>query len=64
MKIKIEGMTCGHCVRAVTTALEKLPGVERVEVDLTSGTAVLAGTPDAAAALAAVREEGYQAQPA
>ncbi len=26
-KLKIAGMSCGHCVRAVTGALEQVPGV-------------------------------------
>ena len=33
--IKIEGMTCNHCVMAVTKALEKIDGVKNVKVDLT-----------------------------
>ncbi len=32
--IKIEGMSCMHCVAAVRTALEKLAGVTAVEVVL------------------------------
>ena len=31
---RIEGMTCDHCVRAVTKALEALDGVERAVVTL------------------------------
>ena len=35
--IRIGGMTCGSCVAAATKALERVPGVQRVEVDLRSG---------------------------
>ncbi len=38
--IKISGMSCEHCVRRVTEALSKLPGVKNVQVDLSSGTAI------------------------
>ena len=31
------GMTCGHCVRAVTAEVSALDGVSDVHVDLTSG---------------------------
>jgi copper chaperone len=31
------GMTCGHCVQAVTTELTKVPGVHGVEVELATG---------------------------
>jgi len=37
--IKIKGMTCNHCVMAVTKALEKIDGVKDVEVDLAKGEA-------------------------
>jgi copper chaperone len=37
--IKIKGMTCNHCVMAVTKALEKIDGVKNVKVDLTKAEA-------------------------
>jgi copper ion binding protein len=33
-EIPIQGMTCNHCVHAVTSALKSLPGVEEVELTL------------------------------
>lgn len=33
----VDGMTCGHCVSAVTQELSALPGVEAVSVDLAAG---------------------------
>jgi len=63
LKLEVEGMTCGHCVQAVTRALAKVKGVARVaSVDLQSGEAVLEGSPDVAAALEAVKEAGYVAR--
>lgn len=35
--IKVEGMSCGHCVSAVKGALEALQGVHAVTVQLDSG---------------------------
>ncbi len=37
--IKISGMSCEHCVKRVTKALESLPGVKNVKVSLKSGEA-------------------------
>jgi copper chaperone len=37
--IKIQGMTCQHCVMAVTKALGKLPGLKNLKVDLAKGEA-------------------------
>jgi copper chaperone CopZ len=33
----VNGMTCGHCVHAVTSELKELPGVSDVSVDLVAG---------------------------
>lgn len=37
MEITVKGMSCGHCAAAVTKALEALPGVSQVSVDLNTG---------------------------
>lgn len=61
-QLKIEGMSCQHCVAAVNEALAEVNGVERVvDVDLDSGIAKIEGDADIQALLAAVREEGYEA---
>jgi copper chaperone len=61
MRLKIEGMTCQHCARAVERALAALPGVERVvDVDVTSGSALVEGAPDLSAVVDAVAGEGYR----
>jgi copper chaperone len=36
-EITVKGMSCAHCVAAMTKAMESLPGVSRVQVDLASG---------------------------
>ncbi|ROR34782.1 CopZ family metallochaperone [Inmirania thermothiophila] len=65
IQLKVKGMTCGHCENAVRKALEAVPGVERVvEVDRTKGVAVVEGSPDIEALVAAIREEGYEAEAA
>jgi len=33
IKIKIEGMTCGHCENAVQDAVRKLPGVKNIKAN-------------------------------
>ena len=37
--IKIKGMSCQHCVKAVTKALGEIDGIEGVKVDLSKGEA-------------------------
>lgn len=55
----VKGMTCQHCVRAVTEAIKGLPNVEDVQVDLESGVVKIKGKPDKAAVKKAIEEEGY-----
>lgn len=40
-KISIEGMSCEHCVNHVTTALNELVGVSKVEVNLAAKNAII-----------------------
>lgn len=58
----VSGMTCGHCVAAVTEELSKLPGVTAVDVELDGGfVTVESERPlDDGAVRAAVDEAGYE----
>lgn len=40
----VVGMTCAHCVQAVTTEVSALPGVDSVHVDLESGSLTITST--------------------
>ncbi len=62
MELRVSGMTCAHCVRAVSAAVAAVPGVSHVSVDLESGRVRLEGTPDPADVRAAIEAEGYQAE--
>jgi copper chaperone len=57
----VTGMTCGHCVQAVTEELTRLPGVREVRVDLTSGEVTVRsdGLVPLDEVRAAVDEAGY-----
>jgi copper chaperone len=57
----VTGMTCGHCVNAVTEEVTALPGVTAVDVELASGRlTVTSDAPvDDDAVRAAVDEAGY-----
>lgn len=57
---EVQGMTCDHCVRAVTEEVGAVDGVESVEVSLEQGAAVVTGDADPEAVRAAVAEAGYE----
>lgn len=40
--LNVQGMTCGHCVKAVETNVGALAGVQQVNVDLAEGKVVVA----------------------
>ena len=65
--LKVEGMNCGHCVKAVTGALSALPGIADIDVDLKEGSvsfnfdsSCAAWDTTLAAVKAAIANEGYK----
>ena len=58
----VTGMTCGHCVSAVTTEISAIDGVGDVRVDLGSGAVTVTsdGPLSEQAVRAAVDEAGYE----
>ena len=57
----VTGMTCAHCVSAVSSEIRQIAGVTDVAVDLSSGTVTVTSAQpvDDAAVAAAVDEAGY-----
>lgn len=56
----VQGMTCGHCEKAVTTAIKRLDPNAQVTIDRTQDRVEVATTQDRDALAEAIREEGYQ----
>ena len=58
----VTGMTCGHCVASVTEEVQEIPGVEKVDVTLETGSlSVTSAEPlDDDTVRSAVEEAGYQ----
>jgi copper chaperone CopZ len=57
----VDGMTCGHCVQAITSEVGSLAGVTEVSVELSSGEVTVTSREplDPAAVHAAIDEAGY-----
>lgn len=60
MQFKVTGMTCGHCVTAVTRAVKGVPAVQDVSVDLEHGLVTVMGQVDERAVRDAIIAEGYE----
>ena len=57
----VEGMTCGHCVRAVREEVSRVTGVSALDVDLESGRLTVRGDGISDEAVKdAVAEAGYR----
>ena len=64
LELEIEGMSCGHCVAAVSQALKELPGVNVEQVRI--GSAEITYEPAQVSPeqiVLAVEDAGYNAQP-
>ena len=56
----VQGMTCAHCERAVTNAIQALDAQARVRIDRQSGVVEIEGDLSESAIREAVEQEGYQ----
>jgi copper chaperone len=61
--IKVSGMSCEHCVKAVAQAVQALPGIGGVSVDLAAGTVTVEHDPAASGTeriIAEIMDQGYE----
>lgn len=56
----VKGMTCGHCVKAVTNAVHEVDADARVDVDLASGTVRVESKMSSVSIGHAIEEAGYE----
>jgi copper chaperone len=57
---QVQGMSCGHCVGAVTQAVKSVDPQAEVKVDLSSGKVEVQSQQDHAAIARAIEDEGYK----
>jgi copper chaperone len=57
---QVQGMSCGHCVGAVTQAVRTVDPEAQVKVDLASGKVEVQSGQDRAAIARAIEDEGYR----
>jgi copper chaperone len=59
--LSVPDITCGHCVKAITSEVGEVPGVGAVDVDLAARTVTVTGAADPSAVRSAIVEAGYRA---
>ncbi|QWU46285.1 MULTISPECIES: copper chaperone CopZ [Bacillus] len=65
LTLKVEGMSCGHCVNSIEGSVKELNGVEQVKVQLSEGTVEV--TIDSSVVtlkdiVAVIEDQGYDVQ--
>jgi len=55
----VEGMSCGHCVKAITAAVQAGDAAASVRVDLAAKEVGVESSLSAEQVIAAISEEGY-----
>lgn len=63
-RFNVQGMTCGHCVKSVTSAIKNEDQTADVQIDLASGVVQVESSLTAEQVTALIREEGYEVQAA
>lgn len=59
MIFSVEGMRCGPCARAVTSAVQAIDSAAKVEVDLSSNRVVVDSSLEPAEIAGAIEKAGY-----
>jgi copper chaperone len=63
-ELDVQGMSCDHCINAVTRAVKAIDAQARVDVDLARGRVRVEGSRVADELVKALDEAGYPAAPA
>lgn len=58
-QFQVQGMTCGHCERAVTQAVKALDPQAQVQIDRANGQVTVQSDKPREPLAAAIAEEGY-----
>jgi copper chaperone len=59
VRFDVQGMTCAHCVRAVTEAVRRVDPAAKVAIDLPTGRVEVESGATRERIADAIREEGY-----
>lgn len=57
---QVQGMTCGHCERAVTNAIQGVDAQAQIKIDRTANRVEVETGASREAVAAAIAEEGYK----
>jgi len=64
LEFLVPDMTCGHCVKSITSAVQAVEPSARVQADLASHRVTVSGTSRVEQVRQAIQDAGYETQPA
>lgn len=64
LQYTVPGISCQHCVNAITTSVGAVPGVTGVDVSLDDKTVTVSGEAEPGQVEAAIEDAGYDIEPA
>jgi len=59
-RIKVKGMSCQHCVESTRKALEAIPGISNIQIDLAKGEAAFDGKVEIQTVQEAITRIGFE----
>ena len=60
LRFQVQGMSCGHCVAAITKAVQAVDAKAQVQVDLAGKSVSVEGSDLRAAIVTAIADAGYE----
>ncbi|WP_208293504.1 heavy-metal-associated domain-containing protein [Zophobihabitans entericus] len=60
MKLIVNNMSCGHCVKTVTKAIQSIDSAAKVDVDLAKKEVAITGNVSLEAAIKAINDAGFE----
>lgn len=64
VQFTVPAMTCGNCARSIRSAIERIDPAAGVETDIPNRRVSIITAADAAALADAIRDAGYEVEPA
>lgn len=61
-QLRIQGISCGGCVKTIEKAIFTVPGVVEAAVDIATGFATVLGDVNSGSVIEAIKQKGYEAE--
>jgi copper chaperone len=60
LRYQVKGMSCGHCVKAITSAIHDVDPAAKVDIDLQAKDVAIETTASSESVIKAIEDAGYE----